>query len=126
MSADVEDKPPPPPVRYGSSREQQTFFDLKSKPLPKEPNANDHGYPSSRSANSDEFPSNQSVGTGGGFDFGIKKKKDKIKNFAKKKDKDKLPDKPEISLPSNFAHKLHVGFDPSTGEFTGMILLFCV
>ncbi|XP_056417126.1 serine/threonine-protein kinase PAK 1 isoform X2 [Hyla sarda] len=27
---------------------------------------------------------------------------------------------PEISLPSDFAHTLHVGFDPVTGKFTGM------
>ncbi|KAL8574794.1 Serine/threonine-protein kinase PAK 3 [Nucella lapillus] len=29
-------------------------------------------------------------------------------------------DKPVISPPSNFEHTVHVGFDPLTGEFTGM------
>ncbi|GFR96907.1 serine/threonine-protein kinase PAK 3 [Elysia marginata] len=29
-------------------------------------------------------------------------------------------DKPVISFPSNFEHTVHVGFDPHTGEFTGM------
>lgn len=29
-------------------------------------------------------------------------------------------DKPVISNPSNFEHTVHVGFDPLTGEFTGM------
>ncbi|XP_012934794.2 serine/threonine-protein kinase PAK 2 [Aplysia californica] len=29
-------------------------------------------------------------------------------------------DKPVISHPSNFEHTVHVGFDPHTGEFTGM------
>ncbi|KAF0288261.1 Serine/threonine-protein kinase PAK 1 [Amphibalanus amphitrite] len=29
-------------------------------------------------------------------------------------------DKPEISYPTNFEHAVHVGFDPATGEFSGM------
>lgn len=29
-------------------------------------------------------------------------------------------DKPEISSPIDFEHTVHVGFDPNTGEFTGM------
>ncbi|KAK2165341.1 hypothetical protein NP493_1372g00014 [Ridgeia piscesae] len=32
----------------------------------------------------------------------------------------KPSDKPVISPPSNFEHTIHVGFDPHTGEFTGM------
>jgi len=32
----------------------------------------------------------------------------------------KLSDKLVISPPSNFEHTVHVGFDPHTGEFTGM------
>ncbi|XP_065643922.1 serine/threonine-protein kinase PAK 3 isoform X2 [Hydra vulgaris] len=28
--------------------------------------------------------------------------------------------KPEISLPTQFSHTIHVGFDPVTGDFTGM------
>ena len=43
--------------------------------------------------------------------------------FGKKnKEKDKLNDKPVISLPSDFQHTVHVGYDPETGEFTGMPL----
>jgi hypothetical protein len=30
----------------------------------------------------------------------------------------KKDDKPIISAPSNFEHTVHVGFDPTTGEFT--------
>ena len=37
-----------------------------------------------------------------------------------KKEKDKGNTKPVISLPSNFEHTVHVGYNPSTGEFTGM------
>nr|1F3M_A Chain A, Serine/threonine-protein Kinase Pak-alpha [Homo sapiens]1F3M_B Chain B, Serine/threonine-protein Kinase Pak-alpha [Homo sapiens] len=29
-------------------------------------------------------------------------------------------ERPEISLPSDFEHTIHVGFDAVTGEFTGM------
>ena len=32
-------------------------------------------------------------------------------------------EKPVISLPSNFEHTVHVGFDPHTGEFTVTIFL---
>uniref|UniRef100_A0A0N4ZZ11 non-specific serine/threonine protein kinase n=1 Tax=Parastrongyloides trichosuri TaxID=131310 RepID=A0A0N4ZZ11_PARTI len=49
--------------------------------------------------------------------------KSKLKAFVagkKSKGKDKISDKPIISLPSNFEHTVHVGYDPSTGEFTGM------
>ena len=32
--------------------------------------------------------------------------------------------KPEISLPTQFEHTVHVGFDPITGEFTVSYFLF--
>lgn len=32
----------------------------------------------------------------------------------------KTSEKPNISYPTNFEHTVHVGFDPVTGEFTGM------
>uniref|UniRef100_A0A671U9Y7 non-specific serine/threonine protein kinase n=1 Tax=Sparus aurata TaxID=8175 RepID=A0A671U9Y7_SPAAU len=38
----------------------------------------------------------------------------------KKKDPYKKKERPEISLPSDFEHTIHVGFDAVTGEFTGM------
>lgn len=38
----------------------------------------------------------------------------------KRKQKNAKGKKPEISSPSNFEHTVHVGFDPYTGEFTGM------
>ncbi|VDK47819.1 unnamed protein product [Anisakis simplex] len=42
-------------------------------------------------------------------------------HFARQgKEKDRPNDKPVISLPSNFEHTVHVGYDPQTGEFTGM------
>lgn len=52
------------------------------------------------------------------------------KNGASEKEKEKkkwwggkkgqVKDRPEISSPVDFEHTVHVGFDPDTGEFTGM------
>ncbi|XP_067949379.1 serine/threonine-protein kinase PAK 1-like [Watersipora subatra] len=42
------------------------------------------------------------------------KKQKQVKSNQKKQEK------PVISEPSNFEHTIHVGFDPLTGEFTGM------
>ncbi|XP_055937741.1 serine/threonine-protein kinase PAK 2-like isoform X2 [Argiope bruennichi] len=44
----------------------------------------------------------------------------KIKSSKNVKEKKKDPDKIVISPPLNFEHTLHVGFDPDTGEFTGL------
>ncbi|XP_042898261.2 serine/threonine-protein kinase PAK 2 [Parasteatoda tepidariorum] len=44
----------------------------------------------------------------------------KIKSSKNVKEKKKDPDKLVISPPLNFEHTLHVGFDPDTGEFTGL------
>ncbi|OQV21557.1 Serine/threonine-protein kinase PAK 3 [Hypsibius exemplaris] len=38
----------------------------------------------------------------------------------KKNGKENSDFKPVISSPTNFEHTMHVGFDPTTGEFTGM------
>uniref|UniRef100_A0A915LAU6 non-specific serine/threonine protein kinase n=1 Tax=Romanomermis culicivorax TaxID=13658 RepID=A0A915LAU6_ROMCU len=102
---DVDDeRPPPPPIRFTSSLPRegpaQTFLDLK--PLPREPGDYYDGQSSSQ-----YFPKK-------------KDKKDKLKAFKKSKDKDKNMEKPVISLPSNFEHTVHVGYDSHTGEFTGM------
>jgi p21-activated kinase 1 len=92
MSSDFDDKPPPPPLRFTSQREPHAYMDLK--PLPREPEYGDDYH-------------------------GGKKKKEKSKSFKKSKDKEKISEKPVISLPSNFEHTVHVGYDPQTGEFTG-------
>uniref|UniRef100_A0A1I8EC80 non-specific serine/threonine protein kinase n=1 Tax=Wuchereria bancrofti TaxID=6293 RepID=A0A1I8EC80_WUCBA len=102
MSSVHDEKPPPPPLRYSSSTSNafrdQSFVELK--PLPREPMSNSEHYGSLPVAN--------------------KKTKKKTFGGKKNKEKERTSDKPVISLPSNFEHTIHVGYDPETGEFTGM------
>ncbi|KAG7222056.1 hypothetical protein INR49_016755 [Caranx melampygus] len=95
-NGEVEDKPPAPPMRntstmIGSSNKDPTPLNHGSKPLP--PNPEDK----KKKDRSIRF-----ILTGGGD-----------KTYKKK-------ERPEISLPSDFEHTIHVGFDAVTGEFTGM------
>ncbi|XP_064840794.1 serine/threonine-protein kinase PAK 1-like [Oncorhynchus masou masou] len=91
---DVEDKPPAPPMRNTSTLIGSCSKDPAphgSKPLP--PNPEDRKK---------KDRSIMSILTGGGDKTNKKK------------------ERPEISLPSDFEHTIHVGFDAVTGEFTGM------
>ncbi|XP_040903172.1 LOW QUALITY PROTEIN: serine/threonine-protein kinase PAK 1 [Toxotes jaculatrix] len=95
-NGEVEDKPPAPPMRntstmIGSCSKDPTPLNHGSKPLP--PNPEDK----KKKDRSIRF-----ILTGGGD-----------KTYKKK-------ERPEISLPSDFEHTIHVGFDAVTGEFTGM------
>uniref|UniRef100_A0AAQ5Y3C5 non-specific serine/threonine protein kinase n=1 Tax=Amphiprion ocellaris TaxID=80972 RepID=A0AAQ5Y3C5_AMPOC len=94
-NGEVEDKPPAPPMRntstmIGSCNKDPAPLNHGSKPLP--PNPED------------------------------KKKKDRsiLAEKPSKKSSYKKKERPEISLPSDFEHTIHVGFDAVTGEFTGM------
>uniref|UniRef100_A0A672S2Q0 non-specific serine/threonine protein kinase n=1 Tax=Sinocyclocheilus grahami TaxID=75366 RepID=A0A672S2Q0_SINGR len=93
-SGEVEDKPPAPPMRntstmIGSSGKDSGSLNHGSKPLP--PNPEDK-------RRKEGFI--RSILTGGGDKTNKKK------------------ERPEISLPSDFEHTIHVGFDSVTGEFT--------
>ncbi|KAI1903186.1 hypothetical protein AGOR_G00024620 [Albula goreensis] len=95
-NGEVEDKPPVPPMRItstmiGAGSRDSGPINHGSKPLP--PNPEDKKR---------KDRSIRSILTGGGD-----------KNNRKK-------ERPEISLPSDFEHTIHVGFDAITGEFTGM------
>ncbi|XP_077467887.1 serine/threonine-protein kinase PAK 1 [Stigmatopora argus] len=95
-NGEVEDKPPAPPMRntstlIGSCSKDPAPVNHGSKPLP--PNPEDK----KKKDRSIRF-----ILTGGGD-----------KTYKKK-------ERPEISLPSDFEHTIHVGFDAVTGEFTGM------
>uniref|UniRef100_A0AAZ3QPY2 non-specific serine/threonine protein kinase n=1 Tax=Oncorhynchus tshawytscha TaxID=74940 RepID=A0AAZ3QPY2_ONCTS len=91
-NGDVEDKPPAPPMRNTSTLIGSCSKDPAphgSKPLP--PNPEDRKK---------KDRSIMSILTGGGDKTNKKK------------------ERPEISLPSDFEHTIHVGFDAVTGEFT--------
>ncbi|XP_038829816.1 serine/threonine-protein kinase PAK 1-like [Salvelinus namaycush] len=93
-NGDIEDKPPAPPMRNTSTLIGSCSKDPAphgSKPLP--PNPEDRKK---------KDRSIRSILTGGGDKTNKKK------------------ERPEISLPSDFEHTIHVGFDAVTGEFTGM------
>ncbi|KFV88143.1 Serine/threonine-protein kinase PAK 1 [Struthio camelus australis] len=93
---EAEDKPPAPPMRntstmIGSGSKDAGTLNHGSKPLPPNPEE--------------------------------KKKRDRFYRSilpGDKTNKKKEKERPEISLPSDFEHTIHVGFDAVTGEFTGM------
>ncbi|KAM5245773.1 serine/threonine-protein kinase PAK 1 isoform 6-T6 [Ctenodactylus gundi] len=93
---DAQDKPPAPPMRntstmIGAGSKDPGTLNHGSKPLPPNPEE--------------------------------KKKKDRFYRSilpGDKTNKKKEKERPEISLPSDFEHTIHVGFDAVTGEFTGM------
>ncbi|KAM6342439.1 PAK1 kinase, partial [Podargus strigoides] len=93
---ETEDKPPAPPMRntstmIGSGSKDAGTLNHGSKPLPPNPEE--------------------------------KKRKDRFYRSilpGDKTNKKKEKERPEISLPSDFEHTIHVGFDAVTGEFTGM------
>ncbi|EFA03058.1 serine/threonine-protein kinase Pak isoform X2 [Tribolium castaneum] len=90
MSSD-EEKPPAPPVRLTSNR----GTDILSNSL-----AMDRPLPKEP-------------------DDADRKKKN-LKSKKASKLSTYTSDKPNISYPTNFEHTVHVGFDPVSGEFTGM------
>ena len=91
MSSEDEEKPPAPPLRLTSNRGSEAVsLPVDMRPLPKEPEV-------------ETTTSKSSFWLGGG---------------SKKPKEEK--EKPNISYPSKFKHVVHVGFDPETGEFTGM------
>ncbi|XP_059401926.1 serine/threonine-protein kinase PAK 3 isoform X2 [Carassius carassius] len=89
-SVDIEEKPPAPPLRLNSSSRDPSSVH-SSKPLPMAPEE--------------------------------KNKKARLRSIfpgGDKTNKKKEKERPEISLPSDFEHTIHVGFDAVTGEFTGI------
>ncbi|KAM9728756.1 serine/threonine-protein kinase PAK 3 isoform 3-T3 [Menidia menidia] len=90
-SVDIEEKPPAPPLRMNSGSRDSTSVNHASKPLPMAPEE--------------------------------KNKKVRLRSIfpgGDKTNKKKEKERPEISLPSDFEHTIHVGFDAVTGEFTGI------
>ncbi|KAI3422209.1 p21 protein (Cdc42 Rac)-activated kinase [Globodera pallida] len=104
-----QERHPPANVRFSSSSSSSSSILAPSK-------AHAIFFESSKPSESEVA---HFFNSGGGGE--MKKKYKKSKPFGgKKKDKDRVNDKPVISLPSDFQHTVHVGYDPATGEFTGM------
>ncbi|XP_015261965.1 PREDICTED: serine/threonine-protein kinase PAK 3 isoform X1 [Gekko japonicus] len=89
-SLDIEEKPPAPPLRMNSNNRDSSTLNHGSKPLPMAPEEKN------------KKARLRSIFPGGGDKTNKKKEKER----------------PEISLPSDFEHTIHVGFDAVTGEFT--------
>uniref|UniRef100_A0A3P9ACS1 non-specific serine/threonine protein kinase n=1 Tax=Esox lucius TaxID=8010 RepID=A0A3P9ACS1_ESOLU len=88
-SVDIEEKPPAPPLRMNSSSRDSSSVNHGSRPLPMAPEE--------------------------------KNKKVRLRSIfpgGDRTNKKKEKERPEISLPSDFEHTIHVGFDAVTGEFT--------
>uniref|UniRef100_A0A6I8NJ16 non-specific serine/threonine protein kinase n=1 Tax=Ornithorhynchus anatinus TaxID=9258 RepID=A0A6I8NJ16_ORNAN len=91
-SVESEEKPPAPPLRMNSNNRDSSALNHGSKPLPMAPEEKN------------KKARLRSIFPGGGDKTNKKKEKER----------------PEISLPSDFEHTIHVGFDAVTGEFTGI------
>lgn len=91
-SVDIEEKPPAPPLRMNSNNRDSSALNHCTKPLPMAPEEKN------------KKARLRSIFPGGGDKTNKKKEKER----------------PEISLPSDFEHTIHVGFDAVTGEFTGI------
>uniref|UniRef100_A0A2I3HV50 non-specific serine/threonine protein kinase n=1 Tax=Nomascus leucogenys TaxID=61853 RepID=A0A2I3HV50_NOMLE len=87
---DNEEKPPAPPLRMNSNNRDSSALNHSTKPLPMAPEEKN------------KKARLRSIFPGGGDKTNKKKEKER----------------PEISLPSDFEHTIHVGFDAVTGEFT--------
>lgn len=88
-----EDKPPAPPVRLTSNRGGSDRGD-STPPVDMRPLPKEPDDPD--------------------------RKKKTLKSKIKGSKPSHNDSKPNISYPTNFEHTVHVGFDPVTGEFTGM------
>lgn len=120
-SVDIEEKPPAPPLRMNSSSRDSSSLNHASKPLPMAPeeknkkvrlrsifpggDKSEYLCPHHPSCLLGDLP--PAWMPGNLVLFGCS-------SANKKKEKER----PEISLPSDFEHTIHVGFDAVTGEFT--------
>ncbi|XP_066267416.1 serine/threonine-protein kinase PAK 1-like isoform X4 [Branchiostoma lanceolatum] len=110
---DVEDKPPAPPMRMTSTMKSDSHSP-GSKPLPSAPQEEKKKAGKFKSIFQSSNDKERLLSARASIIYfaitraGVKR--------SKKKDKER----PEISLPSDFEHTVHVGFDAVTGEFTGM------
>lgn len=120
-SVDIEEKPPAPPLRMNSSSRDSSSLNHASKPLPMAPeeknkkvrlrsifpggDKSEYLCPRHPSCLLGDLPP---AWTGCNL----------VLFWCSSANKKKEKERPEISLPSDFEHTIHVGFDAVTGEFT--------
>lgn len=120
-SVDIEEKPPAPPLRMNSSSRDSSSLNHASKPLPMAPeeknkkvrlrsifpggDKSEYLCPHHPSCLLGDLPP---AWTGCNL----------VLFWYSSANKKKEKERPEISLPSDFEHTIHVGFDAVTGEFT--------
>lgn len=127
-SAMFEEKPPAPPVRLASAAQQNMSshygnnntnnnIPLDMRPLPKAPEEDKKFIKKGKLRSSIKLKSSSKQEDGSnGSTRGGHYQGSTSSSFGNYKNSDK----PVISPPTNFEHTIHVGFDPNTGEFTGM------
>ncbi|XP_046392743.1 serine/threonine-protein kinase Pak [Ischnura elegans] len=110
--SDDEDKPPAPPVRLTSNRGEVPLVGVPvdMRPLPKEPEGEERKKRPGLKSKMVMKRVGQGGGSGGGGMGG----------GTGGGREGQEGNKPNISYPTNFEHTVHVGFDSTTGEFTGM------
>lgn len=153
--ANVDEKPPAPPVRLASARAEAnncnsnansnhhgpfhnhhhnniinnnnstSHLPLDMRPLPKAPEEDKKALKKSKLRSSmkrsgGDGSSNGSKGASGGQSKDNAGASGASAFYGGKASHGHHHEKPVISPPTNFEHTLHVGFDPTTGEFTGM------
>ncbi|KAM9247182.1 serine/threonine-protein kinase PAK 1 isoform 1-T1 [Leptosomus discolor] len=118
---EAEDKPPAPPMRntstmIGSGSKDAGTLNHGSKPLPPNPEEKkrkDRFYRAILPGDKSKLEATREILILDGF-------MDILWLSSLSANKKKEKERPEISLPSDFEHTIHVGFDAVTGEFTGM------
>ncbi|XP_078738740.1 serine/threonine-protein kinase PAK 3-like isoform X1 [Lampetra fluviatilis] len=95
---EVQDKAPTPPVRMNSALLNSASVGCSGGPRERE------------AGSAKPLPSAPEE----------KNRKARLMSIFQDKKKSVPKERPEISLPSDFEHTVHVGFDAMTGEFTGM------
>ncbi|CDQ79402.1 unnamed protein product [Oncorhynchus mykiss] len=120
-SVDIEEKPPAPPLRMNSSSRDSSSVNHGSKPLPMAPEEkNKKVRLRSIFPGGDKSGLQSSCRNISRMINGNRMHLSSISSLMAMANKKKEKERPEISLPSDFEHTIHVGFDAVTGEFTGI------
>lgn len=120
-----DDRPPAPPVRLTSVSKTQPNYDyIDLRPLPQTPDEIDASNNLSSTSSSSSFIGN-SMGRFNLISKSFRNSKSKQNATSNASNLSggggaTSADKAIISAPTDFAHTLHVGYDPVKGEFTGM------